>query len=243
MQATTNIVPLWISALFFICISIPVFQIARAIKQGGLKASLDTNKVSQLFYGSILFYSLFFAYTALLSFSGAFQANTFPPRVILFTMLPLLVFYFFFIFRTKIYWTILAQIPLSTLVRLHAFRLVGIFFIIFWSYNALPTYFAFAAGIGDIFAAVTALLVAKLIDKKNQHYKKITLIWNIVGFWDIVHVIVAALYITKQSIETGSIGVQEMTRFPFCLIPAFAPATIIFLHISIFKKLKMQDKD
>ena len=135
MQATTNIVPMWISTLFFICISIPVFQIARAIKRGGLNASLDSNKVSQLFYGSILFYSVFFAYTGLLSFSGAFQVNTFPPRVILFTMLPLLVFYFFFIFRTKIYWTILAQIPLSTLVRLHAFRLVGIFFIIFWIFE------------------------------------------------------------------------------------------------------------
>lgn len=243
MQATTNIVPLWISALFFICISIPVFQIARAIKKGGQNASLEANKVSQLFYGSIVFFSLFFAYTALLSFLGVFQINTFPPRVILFTMLPLLIFYFFFLFRTKIYWTILAQIPLSTLVRLHAFRLVGIFFIIFWSYDALPTYFAFAAGIGDIFAAITAILVARLIDNKIKNYKKITLVWNIVGFWDIVHVIAAALYITKQSIETGTIGVQEMTKFPFCLIPAFAPATIIFLHISIFKKLKMQDKD
>lgn len=241
MHTTTTIVPLWISALFFICISIPVFLIARAIKQGGQHVSLDSNKVSQLFYGSILFYSLFFAYTAMLSFSGAFQVNTFPPRVILFTMLPLLVFYFFFIFRTKIYWTILAQIPLSTLVRLHTFRLVGIFFIIFWSYDALTTYFAFAAGIGDIFAAITAIVVANLIDKKIKNYKKITLVWNIIGFWDIVHVIAAALYITKQSIETGSIGVQEMTKFPFCLIPAFAPATIIFLHISIFKRLKMQD--
>jgi hypothetical protein len=33
-----------------------------------------------------------------------------------------------------------------------------------------------------------------------------------------------------------------MVKFPFALIPAFAPATIIFLHIVIFKKLKMEGK-
>jgi quinol-cytochrome oxidoreductase complex cytochrome b subunit len=126
------------------------------------------------------------------------------------------------------------------LVRLHIFRLVGAFFIIGWFYEALPKSFALIGGIGDIFVALTAIFVAKLIDKKANKYKKITLIWNIIGFWDIVSVIVSAVYITKQSIETNTPGILEITKFPFCLIPAFAPATILFLHICIFKKLKME---
>jgi Co/Zn/Cd efflux system component len=125
-------------------------------------------------------------------------------------------------------------------VKIHVFRLVGVFFIVSWYYNILPKSFALIGGIGDIFAAITAIFVANLIEKKSKNYKKITLIWNIIGFWDIVSVITSAIYITKQAIDSNSQGILEMTKFPFCLIPAFAPATIIFLHICIFKKLKME---
>jgi hypothetical protein len=65
-------------------------------------------------------------------------------------------------------------------------------------------------------------------------------VWNIVGFWDIVNVVVMAFLTTKWSLDTGSQSLIEMGYFPFSLIAAFAPATIIFLHISIFKKLKME---
>jgi hypothetical protein len=144
------------------------------------------------------------------------------------------------VFRTNTFWGILENVKLSDLVRIHIFRFVGVFFIIGWYYGILPKSFAFIGGIGDIFVAVTAIFVAILIDKKAKNFKKITLIWNIIGFWDIVSVIISAVYLTKQAIENNSIGVLEMTKFPFCLIPAFAPATIIFLHICIFKKLKME---
>jgi hypothetical protein len=79
-----------------------------------------------------------------------------------------------------------------------------------------------------------------------RNYKRITLVWNIIGFWDIISVLASAVIITKQAIASNTTGILEMTKFPFSLIPAFAPATksksIIFLHICIFKKLKMQDK-
>jgi hypothetical protein len=43
--------------------------------------------------------------------------------------------------------------------------------------------------------------------------------------------------LTKISIDTGAMGVDTLAKFPFCFIPAFAPPTIIFLHVSIYKKL------
>jgi hypothetical protein len=33
-------------------------------------------------------------------------------------------------------------------------------------------------------------------------------------------------------------GVDTLAKFPFSLIPAFAPPTIIFLHVLIYRKLK-----
>ena len=45
------------------------------------------------------------------------------------------------------------------------------------------------------------------------------------------------IVITKIQIETGAPGVEVLAAFPFCLIPAFAPPTIIFLHLSVYRKL------
>jgi hypothetical protein len=241
MDIFANSVPLWISVLLLICFIIPIFMLANVVRDGVAQTSFqDNNKVKILPKAILLFFTFYYLYVLVMSFTGVFQVNTLPPRVLLFTAIPLILFYFLFVFRTKLFWQILENVKLSGLVRIHIFRLVGIFFIIGWYYEILPKSFAFIAGIGDIFVALTAILVARLIERKANHYKKATLIWNIIGFWDIVSVIVSAVYITKQAIETNTQGILEMSKFPFSLIPAFAPATIIFLHICIFKKLKME---
>ncbi|MFZ1632832.1 MAG: hypothetical protein WAT43_03100 [Chitinophagales bacterium] len=184
---------------------------------------------------------LYYLYVALMSYTGIFQVNTLPPKILWFTAIPLAIFYFMFVFRTKIFWRVLENVQLSALVRLHTFRFVGIFFILGWQFGILPKSFALIGGLGDIFVALTAIFVARMIDKKAPNFKKITLVWNIIGFWDIISVLASAVIVTKQAIETNTTGILEMTKFPFALIPSFAPATIIFLHICIFKKLKMKD--
>lgn len=240
MTIFSNTVPQWISALFVISFIIPIFMIANVIKQGALKANLENDKIKTLPRNIIIFFASYYVYVTIMSFTGIFQVNTLPPKILIFTGIPLTLFYFVFVFRTKLFWKILENVKLSSLVKIHVFRLVGIFFIIGWYYGILPKSFALIGGIGDLFAAGTAIFVARLIEKKSKNYKTITLIWNIIGFWDIVSVITSAIYITKQAIESNSQGILEMTKFPFCLIPAFAPATIIFIHICIFKKLKME---
>ncbi len=215
-------------------------MIANLVKQGALNSNLGNEKNKSLPRNVIVFFTTYYLYVTIMSFTGVFQVNTLPPRILVFTGIPLTLFYFIFVFRTKLFWKILENVKLSSLVKIHVFRLVGVFFIVSWYYNILPKSFALIGGIGDIFAAITAIFVANLIEKKSKNYKKITLIWNIIGFWDIVSVITSAIYITKQAIDSNSQGILEMTKFPFCLIPAFAPATIIFLHICIFKKLKME---
>lgn len=241
MNIFTNAVPLWVSILFLACFFTPIFLIVNIVKKAVHQPDFkDNQKVKKLPKIVLGFFVTYYLYVTLMSFTGIFQVNTLPPRVLLFTAIPLTLFYFLFVFRKRIFWKILENVKLSDLVRIHIFRLVGTFFIIGWYYGILPKSFAFIGGMGDIFAAVTAIFVAILIDKKARNYKKITLIWNIIGFWDIVSVIVSAVYITNQAMETNSQGILEMTKFPYCLIPAFAPATIIFLHICVFKKLKME---
>ena len=215
MTIFTNSVPQWISALIVISFFIPIFMIANIIKQGALKANLENDKIKTIPRNVIIFFITYYLYVTIMSFTGIFQVNTLPPKILIFTGIPLTLFYFVFVFRTKLFWEILENVKLSSLVKIHVFRLVGIFFIVGWYYGILPKSFALIGGIGDLFAAVTAIFVAKLIEKKSKNYKTITLIWNIIGFWDIVSVITSAIYITKQAIESNSQGILEMTKFPF----------------------------
>jgi hypothetical protein len=243
MNFNITTVPIWLAILFIIAFVVPIFAIAKVVEQSALHANYTASKASSIYKNVIGVLLGFYLYVSVTSILGIFSIDSFPPKAFLFTAVPLLLFYFGYFFRSNLYKQLLLGSKLSALVRIHIFRFVGIFFIVVWNFNALPKYFALVAGLGDIFAAITAIYVAKLIDQKNKHYKKITLVWNIIGFWDIVNVLITALVLVKQGIDSGNQTMTEMVKFPFALIPAFAPATIIFLHIIIFKKLRLEGKE
>jgi hypothetical protein len=94
------------------------------------------------------------------------------------------------------------------------------------------------AGIGDMVTAITSIFVAKAISKNKNYAVKLAYLWNTFGLIDILFTSVSAFVLTKIAIDTGALGVEMLAKFPFCLIPAFAPPTIVFLHIAIYKKLK-----
>jgi hypothetical protein len=239
MNILTSAVPVWVSILFIFTFPISVFLIANAAKEAAIKAELGHEAPLSIYQKIVLFCVVYFIYAGLMSYTGIFQVNALPPRILLFTTIPLLVFYFTVVYRSKIYNTLLGNVRLESLIRVHTFRFVGVFFIISYAYGALPKTFALVGGIGDIFAATTAIFVANAVENRKENAHKLVFIWNIIGLWDIVNVIVSAIITTKYAIENGTQGVIEMTNFPFCWIAAFAPATIVFLHISIFKKLKI----
>jgi hypothetical protein len=237
MDILTNAVPQWVSILFLAAILVPVFMIANVARQGAINANLEKEKARNIYRAILLFYGLYFSYVSLTCFTGFFKENTLPPKILFYTAFPMLVFFLLVISNLKIYKTILQHVTLQSLVGVHLFRLIGVFFLITNAYGAIPAKFAYIAGIGDIATALTSILVVKAITNKKNYAKPLTIVWNIFGILDIVSVLVTAISSTKLSIETGTQGISEIANFPFCLIPAFAPATIIFLHISIFRKL------
>lgn len=242
MNILPTSVPIWVSIAFILTFPIVIFLIANAAKSAALNANLGAPKAEKIRSKIITFFSIFFIYVGILSFFGIFKVNTLPPRIFFFAAIPLLIFYFGFVFRQKIYWTLLENVPLESLIRIHIFRLVGAFFLITYAYGALPKTFALVGGVGDIIAAVMAIFVANAVEKRTLYSHKLALVWNIIGFWDIISVVISAILTVKVSIADGTQGLTEFGNFPFSWIPAFAPATIIFLHITIFKKLYMYKK-
>ncbi len=201
MNILTNTIPQWVSILFIVTFCVTIVVIANMVKKGACCANLNP----KIYYNSIISFLLaFYLYKSLMSFTGIFQQNTLPPKIFLFTSMPLLVFYFLITGINKNWKNIVSNISLPTLIRFHIIRFVGVFFFIIYYYNALPKYFAISAGIGDVLAAFTAIFVAKLAERKAKYYKPITIAWNIIGLIDILNVVVSGMIITKLSITTGS---------------------------------------
>jgi hypothetical protein len=241
MENYISNVPALVSISFAFVFPITIYFIAKTIKKGAIKAQISDNQANKLFWEVLLFFALYLTYVSSLAFTGLLSVNALPPRVLLFTALPLMIFFFGFIFNKPIYWKILDGIPLQSLVRLHIFRFVGVYFLIATYYNALPAHFAILAGLGDMATAFGAIFIAKAIEENKSWSRKATLIWNIFGFWDIVSVIISAILTTRYSIQhPESQSIVEIAKFPFVWIPSFAPVVIVFMHIAIFKKLKRE---
>jgi hypothetical protein len=100
----------------------------------------------------------------------------------------------------------------------------------------LPLTFALIAGIGDITTATFSIWVARAVQYNKKQARIWVLVWNTFGFLDILVTAFLASYLTKLAMANGSQGVEALGQFPFCYIPAFAPPTILFLHLSIYRK-------
>jgi hypothetical protein len=241
MENHLSNVPIWVSISFSFVFPITIYFIAKTIKQGAINAQTSESQSNKFFRGVILFFAIYLIYVSIMAFTGILSENTLPPKVLLFTAFPLMIFLFGIIFNKPIYWKILNKIPLQSLVRLHTFRFVGAYFFLATYFNALPAHFAILAGLGDMTTALGAIFIAKAIEENKSWSRKGTFIWNIFGIWDIVSVIISATLTTRYSIQhPESQSIVEMTKFPFIWIPAFAPAMILFMHITIFMKLRRE---
>jgi hypothetical protein len=225
--------PQWIATSFLIAFPFAILLIAFLVRK-----SAPFTKANRLFYTVLGFYFVYLTYITVCSFNGLFDKVFLPPMVLLYGTFPLALFLFTVIINLKTYKTVLDKAYLEDLVRVHIFRLLGVFFILLAFHDALPKPFALIAGLGDMITAISSIFVAKAIENKATYAKKLTYIWNTFGMVDIIITAILANVLTKISIDLGAMGVDTLAKFPFCFIPAFAPPTIIFLHFSIYKKLK-----
>ena len=230
---TEYFVPQWISALFLVTIPLPFILITLVIRKAAVKTPSEAT-----YKWVIAFFVFYLAYITFASFSGWFKLVSLPPKVLLFTTFPYAFLLFGILLNTKIYKTIFEYSPIESIIKLHIFRIIGVFFVLLAIHNALPKPFAYIAGFGDMIVAVTSIFVVKAIQNKKHYAKRLIYIWNILGTIDILFTAIAANILTKITIDTGALGVDVLASFPFCIIPAFAPPTILFLHWVIFQKLK-----
>ena len=231
--------PLWVIILFVMGFLYSIFLIAKPAKQAALDAGISPGKSKNIQFGVFGFYLLYLAYVSILSLKGVFYQNTVPPKIMIFATIPLTVILFAFVGNTKLFKKLLHTITLESLIIIHVFRFVGVFFIILYFYRLLPASLAFSAETGDIVTALFAWPVARWVSQRRSWSIKAVYVWNIFGILDIVNVLIIVGIAIKRSLISGAGGgLGEMTIFPFSWFPAFAPGTILFLHAAIFRKLR-----
>lgn len=238
----TSSVPEYLSILFLLTILFTMHLIAATFRQGAINANYRENKANLIYWAIVGFYATYLLYVSILSFKNVFFVNSIPPKLILFTALPLLLFLLLAIFNLPIYKVLLKNISYRSLILMQSFRLVGVLFFLAYYHGALPAKFAFPGAIGDIVTVLAGFLVVLALDKGKSYALALVLIWNCIGLFDIISILSNAVMITKEAIETGTNGIIEINTFPLCLLPSFAPATIIFMHLSIFRKLWSEKK-
>lgn len=224
--------PSLFSILFLLAFLFPVVMVARLAEKGGIKHG---------FWSVLGFYVPYLAIVAGASINGFFDVVMLPPKIVLTTTLPLAILVTI-LYSTKACKRANEKLPLAELVQVHIFRLIGSTFILLFLYDLLPPLFALVAGIGDVLTATSSIFVAHAIKRDKSYARRLTFIWNTVGLVDILLTSVMAIVFTKISIDSHVLGVEFLAKFPFCFIPAFAPPTIIFLHLLVYRKLSAARK-
>jgi len=126
-------------------------------------------------------------------------------------------------------------LDLRALVLLHVTRFVGIYFLLLYQRGELPYAFAVPGGWGDITVATLALLVGLVPMTEGARRHAIT-IWNVIGFIDILLVVVTAARLGLEDIRQ----LRALTYLPLSLLPTFLVPLVIATHIMIFLRLRRE---
>jgi hypothetical protein len=126
----------------------------------------------------------------------------------------------------------LGGLKLRRIVAFHMTRFAGAYFLVLHSRGQLPFAFAVPGGWGDI-AVATGALVLVLLVPDLQRRPIWLILWNTVGFLDILFVVGTAARLALADPASMS----ALLRLPLSLLPTFLVPLIIASHVLLFWRL------
>lgn len=130
-----------------------------------------------------------------------------------------------YVTRSRRLAAILDAMPLSWLVGLQTYRVVGLIFLMQWARGFAPALFAFPAGLGDFLTGLLALPVAFALARGDAGAGRKAVLWNLFGIADLV-VALSLGFMTRPDLE-----------YPLVLIPAFAVPLSLILHAASLRQI------
>jgi len=182
------------------------------------------------------------AVSAALSLSGFLSDfSTFPPRMMIVLLVPLLIVLFFtFSARSDIF---LKKIPAAWIVYMQSFRVVVELFL-WWAFldELLPRQMTFEGRNFDVLAGLTAPIVAVLWLGYHRRKPILVIIWNVLGLVLLFNIVIIALLSmpTPARFFMNEPANTLVATFPWVWLPALLVILALALHLLSIKQMLME---
>jgi hypothetical protein len=227
--------PVYISLTFGLTALVTWFLFIKAIRNS---SSENTRKKTGLVAVVLLFWLLV---QALLTLNNSYNSDThaFPPRIMLFGILPALltIGLVFILPKGRKF---MDSLPLKNLTYLNAIR-IPVEIVLFWLYlnKAVPELMTFEGRNWDILAGITAPFVAYFAFIKNKLSRRFVLAWNFFCLGLLVNIVVNALLSAPSPIQRFAYEQPNVAilNFPFSWLPTFVVPIVLFCHLVSIRQL------
>jgi len=191
----------------------------------------DRLKVSSILAFVVLAWLLF---VLAAGHAGAFESGpTRPPLAVLLAVAgPPLIFAAVYRASRRFRDLVLA-LDLSLLTAVQSWRVVGVMFLVFYSYGLLPGLFAWPAGTGDLAVGLAAPFVLLAILRQRPTWRRQVVWLNIAGILDFVGAVGTGALSSNSSMALVAYSATHVSlgSLPLSLVPTFAVPLWTICHI------------
>lgn len=200
-------------------------------------SELTRKKTTPIFIGL----TMWLAIQTVLTLKNIYKSDTstFPPKIILTGILPTILT-IVLLFLTSKGRQFIDSLPLKNLTYLNIVR-IPVEIILFWLFlnKAIPELMTFEGRNFDIFAGITAPLVAYFGLTKTKLKRQSILIWNFICLGLLVNIVVNALFSVPSPIQKFAFDKPNIAilYFPFSWLPTFIVPIVLFGHLTSIRQL------
>jgi hypothetical protein len=229
-------VPGFVSIFFILTTFLTVGFLLNAVKQ----TVFETLPAKILIF--LLSFWLFLQ--AFLAINGFHQnAQTFPPRVVLFGVFPalLLIIAYFIFFRRNF----IERLPLKVLTMLHVIR-IPVEIVLLWLFQnqLIPQSMTFEGRNFDILSGLTAPVIYFLAFRGGKVNRPLLIVWNLFALALLFNIVITAILAFPAFSPQLAPEMQNraVTYFPYIWLPTVVVPIVFFSHLaSLWKLLKKQN--
>jgi hypothetical protein len=211
------------------------------ILRGTTRLSDSFDKYRNLPLSMTIFIALWLIYLSVLSYTEFLVDFTFPPRMPLMVVMPLIVLIIIILFR-KATSDFVTTTSVSWLIYIQSFRII-VEIIIWGAYNQglIPIQTTFEGSNVDVIVGLTAVPLAYYA-KRDKISPMALIIWNIAGLLilaNTVRLFISAGYFPELLGQDSSMLGTDFVKLPFLLIAGmFMPLAVLIHALSIKQLLK-----
>jgi hypothetical protein len=122
--------------------------------------------------------------------------------------------------------------PVSWLIALQVYRVMGANFVVLWLFGVIPGVFAEPAGFGDIAVGVLAMPAALYAASVRRGATAVAVAWNVLGIADLLNALTLGFLSSPGRFQLFAFDRPNVAvgSYPTVMTPAFAVPLSLVLH-------------